>query len=187
MRTNTCHVKIQDPNDEYTTEMLLNKLAVGESFKRNTYIVNQSQESHANAENPKQCHYALCLQKQNPVNRKHHGWPQNDQCLQSHAGNSRVQEQVTSEETLMFCMKVIVGGSSSSMTNHMHPMGAFFKTCRINMKGYIKVLKEQAPDSMEGLLNALRFTTKHLNDESTSKQIPAMLQQEPSLRRGSVC
>uniref|UniRef100_G1SU04 CYFIP related Rac1 interactor A n=1 Tax=Oryctolagus cuniculus TaxID=9986 RepID=G1SU04_RABIT len=56
----------------------------------------------------------------------------------------------TSEETLMFCMRV--------------------------MKGCIKVLKEQAPDSVEGLLNALRFTTKHLNDESTSKQIRAMLQ-----------
>lgn len=68
------------------------------------------------------------------------------------------------------------------------------------MKGCIRVLKEQQPSSVEGLLNALRYvnnnnrtttnrkqllltspspcryTTKHLNDETTSKQIKAMLQ-----------
>uniref|UniRef100_A0AAY4DY86 CYRIA/CYRIB Rac1 binding domain-containing protein n=1 Tax=Denticeps clupeoides TaxID=299321 RepID=A0AAY4DY86_9TELE len=44
------------------------------------------------------------------------------------------------------------------------------------MKGCIKVLREQQPNSVEGLLNALRYTTKHLNDETTSKQIKSMLQ-----------
>ncbi|KAI3374921.1 hypothetical protein L3Q82_021059 [Scortum barcoo] len=44
------------------------------------------------------------------------------------------------------------------------------------MKGCIRVLKEQPPSSVEGLLNALRYTTKHLNDEATSKQIKNMLQ-----------
>ncbi|OPJ88372.1 hypothetical protein AV530_017713 [Patagioenas fasciata monilis] len=44
------------------------------------------------------------------------------------------------------------------------------------MKGCIKVLKDQPPNSVEGLLNALRYTTKHLNDETTSKQIKSMLQ-----------
>ncbi|CAB1325678.1 unnamed protein product, partial [Coregonus sp. 'balchen'] len=50
---------------------------------------------------------------------------------------------------------------------------------RINnvaMKGCIKVLKDQPQSSVEGLLNALRYTTKHLNDETTSKQIKNMLQ-----------
>uniref|UniRef100_A0A4W3JEK6 Family with sequence similarity 49 member Bb n=1 Tax=Callorhinchus milii TaxID=7868 RepID=A0A4W3JEK6_CALMI len=45
-----------------------------------------------------------------------------------------------------------------------------------DMKGCIKVLKDQPPNSVEGLLNALRYTTKHLNDETTSKQIKTMLQ-----------
>uniref|UniRef100_A0A8C8FSX4 CYRIA/CYRIB Rac1 binding domain-containing protein n=1 Tax=Oncorhynchus tshawytscha TaxID=74940 RepID=A0A8C8FSX4_ONCTS len=45
-----------------------------------------------------------------------------------------------------------------------------------DMKGCIKVLKDQPQSSVEGLLNALRYTTKHLNDETTSKQIKNMLQ-----------
>uniref|UniRef100_A0A3P8V798 Family with sequence similarity 49 member Ba n=1 Tax=Cynoglossus semilaevis TaxID=244447 RepID=A0A3P8V798_CYNSE len=44
-----------------------------------------------------------------------------------------------------------------------------------DMKGCIRVLKEQPASSVEGLLNALRYTTKHLNDETTSKQIKNML------------
>ncbi|XP_036737588.2 CYFIP-related Rac1 interactor A isoform X1 [Manis pentadactyla] len=84
------------------------------------------------------------------------------------------RSRFTSEETLMFCMRVMVG--VIILYDHVHPVGAFCKTSKIDMKGCIKVLKEQAPDSVEGLLNALRFTTKHLNDESTSKQIRAMLQ-----------
>ncbi|XP_068609586.1 CYFIP-related Rac1 interactor A isoform X1 [Brachionichthys hirsutus] len=44
------------------------------------------------------------------------------------------------------------------------------------MKGCIKVLKEQPTDNVEGLLNALKFTTKHLNEESTPKSIRTMLQ-----------
>uniref|UniRef100_A0A3B4BBR1 CYRIA/CYRIB Rac1 binding domain-containing protein n=1 Tax=Periophthalmus magnuspinnatus TaxID=409849 RepID=A0A3B4BBR1_9GOBI len=44
------------------------------------------------------------------------------------------------------------------------------------IKGCIRLLKEQSPNSVEGLLNALRYTTKHLNDETTPKQIKNMLQ-----------
>ncbi|XP_016128428.1 protein FAM49B-like [Sinocyclocheilus grahami] len=49
-------------------------------------------------------------------------------------------------------------------------------TWQPQMKGCIKVLRYQPPNSVEGLLNALRYTTKHLNDETTSKQIKNMLQ-----------
>ncbi|KAG8580139.1 hypothetical protein GDO81_007159 [Engystomops pustulosus] len=84
------------------------------------------------------------------------------------------RSRFTSEDTLMFCMRVMVG--VIILYDHVHPVGAFCKTSKMDMKGCIKVLKEQPPDSVEGLLNALRFTTKHLNDESTSKQIRTMLQ-----------
>uniref|UniRef100_A0A7M4EEG8 CYFIP related Rac1 interactor A n=1 Tax=Crocodylus porosus TaxID=8502 RepID=A0A7M4EEG8_CROPO len=84
------------------------------------------------------------------------------------------RSRFTNEETLLFCMRVMVG--VIILYDHVHPVGAFSKTSKIDMKGYIKVLKEQPPDTVEGLLNALRFTTRHLNDESTSKQIRAMLQ-----------
>ena len=41
--------------------------------------------------------------------------------------------------------------------DHVHPVGAFAKTSKIDMKGCIKVLKDQPPNSVEGLLNALRW------------------------------
>ncbi|XP_069436321.1 CYFIP-related Rac1 interactor A isoform X1 [Ovis canadensis] len=65
------------------------------------------------------------------------------------------RSRFTSEETLMFCMRVMVG--VIILYDHVHPVGAFCKTSKIDMKGCIKVLKEQAPDSVEGLLNALRW------------------------------
>uniref|UniRef100_A0A3B4B2K9 CYRIA/CYRIB Rac1 binding domain-containing protein n=1 Tax=Periophthalmus magnuspinnatus TaxID=409849 RepID=A0A3B4B2K9_9GOBI len=76
--------------------------------------------------------------------------------------------------TMLFCMRVMVG--VIILYDHVHPVGAFAKTSKIDMKGCIKVLKEQPSNSVEGLLNALRYTTRHLNDDSTSKQIRALLQ-----------
>ncbi|KAM9719262.1 CYFIP-related Rac1 interactor B-like isoform 1-T2 [Menidia menidia] len=84
------------------------------------------------------------------------------------------RSRFASEETLQFCLRVMVG--VIILYDHVHPAGAFVKTSNIDMKGCIRVLKEQPPSSVEGLLNALRYTTKHLQDESTSKQIRAMLQ-----------
>uniref|UniRef100_A0A4W6CMA5 Family with sequence similarity 49 member Ba n=1 Tax=Lates calcarifer TaxID=8187 RepID=A0A4W6CMA5_LATCA len=84
------------------------------------------------------------------------------------------RSRFTSEETVLFCLRVMVG--VIILYDHVHPAGAFVKTSNIDMKGCIRLLKEQPPSSVEGLLNALRYTTKHLNDETTSKQIKNMLQ-----------
>uniref|UniRef100_A0A7N9IFJ3 CYFIP related Rac1 interactor B n=1 Tax=Macaca fascicularis TaxID=9541 RepID=A0A7N9IFJ3_MACFA len=84
------------------------------------------------------------------------------------------RSRFTNEETVSFCLRVMVG--VIILYDHVHPVGAFAKTSKIDMKGCIKVLKDQPPNSVEGLLNALRYTTKHLNDETTSKQIKSMLQ-----------
>ncbi|CAI5683142.1 protein FAM49A isoform X1 [Oreochromis niloticus] len=79
----------------------------------------------------------------------------------------------SSEDTLLFCMRVMVG--VIILYDHVHPNGAFNKSSKIDMKGCIKVLKDQPADNVEGLLNALKFTTKHLNDETTPKNIRTML------------
>ncbi|XP_034039216.1 protein FAM49B-like [Thalassophryne amazonica] len=84
------------------------------------------------------------------------------------------RSRFASEETVLFCLRVMVG--VIILYDHVHPAGAFVKTSNIDMKGCIRVLKEQPPSSVEGLLNALRYTTKHLNDEATPKQIKNMLQ-----------
>ncbi|KAK6179168.1 hypothetical protein SNE40_011588 [Patella caerulea] len=77
-------------------------------------------------------------------------------------------------ETKLFCLRVMVG--VIILYDHVHPIGAFAKSCGIDMKSTIKVIKEQQPrSSVDGLLNALRYTTKHLQDETTSKAIKSML------------
>ncbi|CAM9423212.1 CYFIP-related Rac1 interactor B-like [Petromyzon marinus] len=85
------------------------------------------------------------------------------------------RKRFASEETVFFCLRVMVG--VIILYDHVHPVGAFAKSSKIDMKGCIKVLKDQPANSVEGLLNALRYNTKHLNEETTSKQIKAMLQQ----------
>ncbi|KAJ4928489.1 hypothetical protein JOQ06_016281 [Pogonophryne albipinna] len=60
----------------------------------------------------------------------------------------------TNTDTMLFCMRVMVG--VIILYDHVHPVGAFAKTSKIDMKGCIKVLKEQPSNSVEGLLNALR-------------------------------
>ncbi|XP_068773743.1 CYFIP-related Rac1 interactor A-like isoform X1 [Struthio camelus] len=84
------------------------------------------------------------------------------------------RSRFTNTETLLFCMRVMVG--VIILYDHVHPVGAFAKTSKIDMKGCIKVLKDQPSNSTEGLLNALRYTTRHLNDDTTSKQVRALLQ-----------
>ncbi|UXI16677.1 SRY-related HMG box C protein [Sarcoptes scabiei] len=78
------------------------------------------------------------------------------------------------EETVYFVLRVIVG--VIILYDHVHPIGAFAKTTtQIDVRGSIKVLKEHPPTVVEGLLNSLRYTTRHLNDDTTPKNIKNML------------
>lgn len=77
------------------------------------------------------------------------------------------------EETQLFILRVMV--ALVILYDHVHPVGAFAKTSNVDVKGCVKVLKEQPASSSENLLNALRYTTKHLNDDSTPKHIRTLL------------
>jgi len=77
------------------------------------------------------------------------------------------------EETQLFVLRVMVG--LVILYDHVHPVGAFVKASDVDVKGCVKVLKEQPTSQSEGLLNALRYTTKHLNDDSTPKTIRTLL------------
>uniref|UniRef100_A0ABI7WL34 CYFIP related Rac1 interactor B n=1 Tax=Felis catus TaxID=9685 RepID=A0ABI7WL34_FELCA len=84
-------------------------------------------------------------------------------CLSTMASVCRVmletpeyRSRFTNEETVSFCLRVMVG--VIILYDHVHPVGAFAKTSKIDMKGCIKVLKDQPPNSVEGLLNALRLS-----------------------------
>lgn len=104
---------------------------------------------------------------------------QTTDCLSMMANICRVMidnqeyRQRIKEETQLFCLRVMVG--VIILYDHVHPLGAFAKTSGIEMKGSIKLLKDQERSKVESLLNALRYTTKHLQDPATSKNLKAML------------
>lgn len=105
---------------------------------------------------------------------------QTTDCLSTMANICRVMienpvynSRFKSDETKFFCLRVMVG--VIILYDHVHPVGAFAKTSGIEVKSSIKLLKDQEPGKVEGLLNALRYTTKHLQDESTPRQIKTLL------------
>lgn len=87
--------------------------------------------------------------------------------------NPEFLQRFKSEETVLFVLRVMVG--LIILYDHVHPVGAFARNSHVDIKGCIKVLKEQPVPNAEGLLNALRYTTKHLNDETTPKHIRNLL------------
>lgn len=87
--------------------------------------------------------------------------------------NPEFSSRVANQETYLFCLRVMVG--LIILYDHVHPIGAFAKTSNIDIKASIKVLKDQPQGSVDGLLNALRYSTKHLNDETTPKNVKGLL------------
>ncbi|XP_052128861.1 CYFIP-related Rac1 interactor B [Frankliniella occidentalis] len=81
--------------------------------------------------------------------------------------------QFQREETQLFVLRVMVG--LVILYDHVHPNGAFVKAANVDVKGCVKLLKDQPAARSEGLLNALRYTTKHLNEEGTPKNIKNLL------------
>ncbi len=81
------------------------------------------------------------------------------------------------DQTNMFCLRAMTG--AIILYDHIHALGAFVKKSPINMKGCILQLKQYQPatpnTSTDGLLNALRFTTVHLNDAETPSSVKALL------------
>jgi len=90
------------------------------------------------------------------------------------------KQRFKSDQTNMFCLRAMTG--SIILYDHINPQGAFFKKSLIHVKGCIQVLKGFQPTvpvtgtpPTEGLLNALRFTTIHLNDPETPSAVKQML------------
>jgi len=77
------------------------------------------------------------------------------------------------EETVFFCQRVMV--SSVIVYDHVHAVGAFSKKSAIDIKATVKATKMHANPSTDQMLNALRYTTKHLNDEDTPKAVKSLL------------
>eukprot|EP00730_Choanoeca_flexa_P003097 TRINITY_DN11288_c0_g3_i1.p1 TRINITY_DN11288_c0_g3~~TRINITY_DN11288_c0_g3_i1.p1 ORF type:complete len:325 (+),score=91.98 TRINITY_DN11288_c0_g3_i1:85-1059(+) len=77
-------------------------------------------------------------------------------------------------ETITFCQRVMVG--AIILYDHVHLVGAFSKkNPSIDVRSSIKALKMHDNPHLENLLNALKYSTKHLNDDSTPKEVKKLL------------
>jgi len=83
------------------------------------------------------------------------------------------KKKFEADSTNMFCLRSMTG--AIILFDHLHPQGAFVKKSPINIKGCINVLKSYTASPTDGLLNALRFTTVHLNDAETPNSIKQLL------------
>jgi len=83
------------------------------------------------------------------------------------------KKKFEADGTNMFCLRSMTG--AIILFDHLHPQGAFVKKSPINIKGCINVLKSYTASPTDGLLNALRFTTVHLNDAETPNSIKQLL------------
>ena len=62
--------------------------------------------------------------------------------------------QFEREETELLVLRVMVG--LVILYDHIHPQGAFVRSSPVDVKGCVRILREQAPIKSEPLLNALR-------------------------------
>ncbi|KAI8916306.1 hypothetical protein EDD86DRAFT_198247 [Gorgonomyces haynaldii] len=53
--------------------------------------------------------------------------------------------------------------------DHLHPAGAFTKESKINVRSSVKLLQQHGGDQTESFINSIKFSSVHLNDESTPK------------------
>jgi len=83
------------------------------------------------------------------------------------------KKKFDSNATNMFCLRAMTG--AIILFDHIAPEGAFNKRSPVNVKGAISVLKSYTASPTDGLLNALRFTTIHLNDPDTPNTIKQLL------------
>lgn len=74
-------------------------------------------------------------------------------------------------ETMLFLCAM---SGSIILVDHLHDEGAFFAKSPIRIKAAITLLKGHA-EPTDFLLNSLRFTTLHLNDEQTMPAITKLL------------
>ncbi|KAJ3156296.1 Protein fam49a [Irineochytrium annulatum] len=72
-----------------------------------------------------------------------------------------------------YCLRVMV--VCIVVYDHVAVAGVFAKGTKMNIKASVKVLQTAGGPSGQSLLNTLRYSTIHLNDEATPKAIKQML------------
>eukprot|EP00164_Ancoracysta_twista_P001100 GFYU01001437.1.p1 GENE.GFYU01001437.1~~GFYU01001437.1.p1 ORF type:complete len:315 (-),score=84.95 GFYU01001437.1:252-1196(-) len=83
------------------------------------------------------------------------------------------QKKFSSEQTNMFCLRAMTG--AIILYDHVDASGAFHKNSPIKIQKCCTLLKKHTPSPVS-LLNALRYSTSHLNDDSTPSSIKNILE-----------
>jgi len=94
-------------------------------------------------------------------------------CMANVCHDMVAKKKFEADATNMMCLRAMTG--AIILFDHLHAQGAFVKKSPINIKGCINVLKGYSASPTDGLLNALRFTTIHLNDPETPNAIKQLL------------
>jgi len=90
--------------------------------------------------------------------------------------NPEYTSRFENPDTILFCQRVMVG--AIILYDLVHSVGAFSKkNPSIDIRASIRALKKHDSPHVENLMNALRFTTKHLNDDDTPKAVKMLLTQ----------
>jgi len=80
----------------------------------------------------------------------------------------------TSQTTNLFCLRAMT--ASIVLVDHIDDLGAFHKKTEVNIKSAIAQLNSFSGQGLtDCLLNALRFSTQHLNDPTTPEVVKSML------------
>ncbi|KAG9286574.1 hypothetical protein G9A89_005342 [Geosiphon pyriformis] len=87
--------------------------------------------------------------------------------------HSVTKKRTQRSEMIAFCLRVMV--VSIILYDHIDPQGAFNKQSPINIKSSVKAIQAHGTTEYSNLMSALRFNTKHLNDDSTPKNIKQLL------------
>lgn len=72
---------------------------------------------------------------------------------------------------LLFCTM----SGSVILADHLAPLGVFHKKSTVRIKQCVAALKNSGDPATDALLNSLRFTTRHLNDDTTMSDIKKLL------------
>merc|ERR1711981_544641 len=75
-----------------------------------------------------------------------------------------LSDRIPDKDNKMLIVRLIVG--LIILYDHVHPSGAFAKGSLIDVKGCVKVVQAEEKTVSESLIDALKYTTKHFNDES---------------------
>jgi len=91
--------------------------------------------------------------------------------------NPALRSKMKNITTEPFIVRVVVG--LVILYDHVDPKGVFVKGSKVDVKGIVKTICE-FPDC-DKLLDAIRYTTVHLNDESTPKDVKKIVVQAKGL------